>query len=87
MLDNVEKIESECRNPDCRDWYADLEALAEEKTAEEAQLNAAMRAISDIKHTVDTALQTLCTLSAQCGHMPKVQELLDECHAFVECQQ
>ena len=87
MLDNVEKIESECRSPDCRAWYAGLEAQAQERDHHEAQVNAALRAIRSLSVPLTNAdlCQLMSSLACRLNHMPEAQQHLDECIGLVEC--
>lgn len=87
MLDNVEKIESDYSTRESRQWYADLEAQAQERDHHEAQVGSVLIAIRDITVALTNAdlCQLLLTLGGRVKRLPGVQQHLDECIGLVEC--
>jgi hypothetical protein len=75
--------ESKCCNPDCRAWYADLEAWADEKAAEEAQEDALlMQAAPDLLNALYAALPYVEDALEDPCYKPKfVQAVLKLIHA------
>ena len=88
--DNIERIDSDpFANIGQREWYADLQAEADDRDHRAYLLGRACQAIRDLGEGVTNAevRQVLMTLACTAHKMPAERALLEACEAEMECMQ